>query len=528
MADSPSSGRSERLTRNAGVTVVGALGGVAAGLLLDVAIAATYGAGPVTDSLFVAIRVPIGLAVIVMAAANQSLVPTFTRWQASKPAPGVSHAVSKVFTATLLLSAAVALVGTVLAGPLVAVTAPGLTPGAAERAAQLARLLFWIVPPVCTAEVLRAYMNARRRFGVPAAMNVVMNGLAAALIIVWGRGSIGIAAVAYVLGSVAQLLFMVVMSARTGLRLRPVAAPFDSEVRDLGAVSVRPLAAAGLNPVARLVEQAVISFLPPGSITIVNYANRLISAIGGTVLFRSVMVVLLPRLTNAWQQDDTDEVRSLVRRGVLLMLRLAMPLTALMCVLGVPGAVVVFNRGEFSRHAAVLLGATLALYATSLIGQALQRALLAPFYAALSMKVPFRNSVYGVLSNLLLLPPVAFFLRHDELAALAGVAVAFSASQYVNVGHAAWHLRTLVGRVSDRQLVRSTWLLVCAGLAEAAVLVVMAVLLGLWEDRERLDLLVRTAVASVVGLLVFGVIVVSVERLHRIRRRRQTPLSQVG
>ena len=528
MPDARAPGRSERLTRNAGVTVVGALGGVVAGLLLDVAIAATYGAGRSTDSLFVALRVPIGVAVIVMAAANQSLVPTFTRWHASKDTAGFSRSVSKVFTATLLLSASIALLGTVAARPLVAITAPGLSPEVADRAADLARLLFWLVPSVCTAEVLRAYMNARRRFGVPAAMNVVMNGVAAALIIYRGQDDIRVAALAYVLGAAAQLVFMVVMAARTGLRLRPVVAAFDREVRELGRISVRPLTAAGLNPVARLVEQAVISYLPSGSITIVNYANRLISAIGGTVLFRSVMVVLLPRLTSAWQAEDKDQVRSLVRRGVLLMLRLAVPLTALMCVLGVPGAVVVFDRGEFTRAEAVLLGVTLGVYATSLVGQALQRVLLAPFYAALSMKVPFRNSIYGVLANLALLPPVVLLLRDEELAALAGVAVAFSVAQYVNVAHAGWHLRTLVGPVSDRSLVLSTWVIVGAGLAQTAVLAAGGLLLGLYDEQDRVDLLVRTGLVSLAGFGLFAGIVLGTDRLRRARRRRHAALSETA
>jgi putative peptidoglycan lipid II flippase len=371
-------------------------------------------------------------------------------------------------------------------------------------------------------------MNSQRRFGVPAAMNVVMNGLAAVLIITRGQDDIRVAAFAYVLGAAAQLLFMVVMSGRTGLRLRPVAAPFDREVRELGRISVRPITAAGLNPLARLVEQAVISFLPSGSITIVNYANRLISAIGGTVLFRSVMVVLLPRMTSAWHDEDPEQVRSLVRRGVLLMLRLAVPLTALMCVLGVPGAVVVFHRGEFTREAAVLLGITLALYATSLVGQAVQRALLAPFYAALSMKVPFRNSVYGVLANLALLPPVVFFLRDQELGALAGVALAFSAAQYVNVGHAAWHLRKLVGRVRDRSLVLSAWTLAAAGLVQSAVLGAGGLLLGVFDERDRVDLFVRTGLVSLAGLGVFVGIVAAVDRIGRVRRRRAAALSGIS
>ncbi|MDX6324658.1 MAG: putative peptidoglycan lipid flippase [Nocardioidaceae bacterium] len=513
--------RQKGLSGNAAVTVVGALAGVLTGLLLDVAIAATFGAGAATDALFVAMRLPIGLAVIVMASANQSLVPTFTSWRAAKNADDFSRSVCNLLTATLVLGACLALVGSLLAAPLMAVTAPGLSGADSSRAAQLAMILFWILPCVAAAEVLRAYMNAQRRFGVPAAMNVVMNGGAALIILVWGSRGIAVAATAYLAGALAQLLFMMLMASRTGLRLRPVVAFRDPELLAAGRVSVRPLTAAGLNPLARLAEQILVSFLPSGSITIVNYANRLVSAIGGTVLFRSVMVVLLPRLTEAHHHGDRDEARSLVRSGILLMLRLAIPLTALMAVLSVPGALAVFHRGQFSRQDAVLLGITLAVYSSSLVGQAVQRALLAPFYAALSMRVPLRNSVWGLVANIVLLLPVAFFLRGRETAALVGVGLAFSLSQYVNVAHAWWHLRRTLGKVAGPSMRRRVAVLLAASLVEAAVLVAGTLLMGLQNDLGRLDLLVRTSVVAVCGLLAFAACVAVAQRTRLVGRGQQ-------
>ena len=66
------------LLRQAGSTSAIAMLAVLAGFLLDVVIAATYGAGPITDAFFVSARIPLGIWALAVAAANQALVPAFS------------------------------------------------------------------------------------------------------------------------------------------------------------------------------------------------------------------------------------------------------------------------------------------------------------------------------------------------------------------------------------------------------------------------------------------------------------------
>ena len=176
---------------------------------------------------------------------------------------------------------------------------------------------------------------------------------------------------------------MCLMAVRQGLRIVPALDLRDTQLRFIGKLCVRPLAAASLNPVARIGEQLMVSFLPVGSITILNYGYLIVSAIGGTVFFRSVIVALLPRLTDAHNRGGQDEVRRYTGLGVRIMLALSLPLTGFMAVLGLPAAVLVFDRGRFVLSSADVLGYVLMVYSISLVGSAVQRAVLAPFCARL-------------------------------------------------------------------------------------------------------------------------------------------------
>ncbi len=490
--------------RQSGLTGIAAGAGLIAGLILDISIALKFGAGRNTDSFFVAARIPIALTAVVMAAANQALVPAFRTSLTQRGDRSTDRLISMIIAVVLVVGAAVVLLSWLLAAPLVHITAPGLTPGSDyPLAASMVPVMFAMIPLTAIAEVMRAYLNARYAFVAPALMTVVLNGLAAAMILVLpllGWHEIHLVAVAFLAGAAAQAVFMCVMAVRQGLRIRPELDLGDEQLRSVGKLLIRPLGAAGLNPVARIGEQLMVSFLPEGSITILNYGFLVISAVGGTVFFRSVIVALIPRITDAHNRDGQAEVRRYTGLGIRIMLAISVPLTAFMAVLGKPVAIAVFFRGKFILSAAELLGTVLIVYSIALVGSAVQRALLAPFYARLDTRAPLRNAFYGVLANMVLLPLLVLPLGLNNQYAIVGVALAYSLAQYVNVGHAWYRLNRIDGNPGTGVLPFAGKLLM-ASICSAAVMIGVALPLHLYDPHlDRVQLLLRTPFDGLLGL----------------------------
>jgi murein biosynthesis integral membrane protein MurJ len=494
--------------RQSGLTGVAAMAGVIAGLILDISIAFRFGAGASTDSFFVAARIPLGLIAVITAAANQALVPAFRTSLTQRGERSTDRLISMVIAVVVIAGAALVLLSWLVAGPFVHITAPGLPlPVEYHNAASMVPVMFAMIPLVAIAEVLRAYLNARYAFVAPALMTVVLNGLAAAMIIVLpllGWKNIFLVAIAFVAGAAAQLVFMLVMAIRHGLRIRPALDLGDEQLRSVGRLCVRPLGAAGLNPVARVGEQLIVSFLPPGSISVLSYGFLINSAVGGTVFFRSVIVALVPRLTDAHNRGGQSEVRRITGLGVRIMLAISLPLAAFMAVLGKPAAIAVFHRGNFLLPQAELLGTVLIVYSISLVGQALQRALLAPFYARLDTRTPLRNALYGLIANLVLLPVLVLPFGVHNTNAIIGVALAYSLAQYVNAGHAWYRLTHTDGNPLRGVLPFASRLVVASGLSAVAMIGASLVLnLGdASRNAERAQLLIRTPIAGVIGLVV--------------------------
>jgi murein biosynthesis integral membrane protein MurJ len=489
------------LVRQSGLSSIFALAAVGSGLVLDASIASRFGAGRTSDAFYVALRVPVGMGVVAMSAATQALVPTFSVWLVDKGQREGTRLASALFTAVLLGGALLAGVLAALAWPLMRLTAPGMTAHQVNMAASVARVLFLMVPLICAAEVLRALLNSHYVFSAPAGMNVVMNGTAAALVLGLRSNQVSSIAWAYVAGAAMQLLFMAGVTIRSGVRYRPtLPTRGDAELRRAGRNSVRPIAAGSLNPLARVGEQLLVSFLPPGSITLLTYGNRLISAIGGPG-FRSVVVTLLPRLSRAHARHDDEEIGDLTRAGMRIALAVAVPLTVLVAVLGEPAARIAFRRGNFSRADTDLLGLLLAFYAISLVGSGVQRVFLAPFFARLDTSTPLRNTVYGVVANLVLIPSLLLLLPWTGERQVLTVAVAYSVAQYVNVGHGWYRLSTAVG-VRMRGVGFYLFNLVVAAGAGAVTMMVSARALHLSGPLDRIELLWRTGVVAAAGLVV--------------------------
>jgi murein biosynthesis integral membrane protein MurJ len=491
--------RRGRLVRQSALTSLAAGAAVASGLLLDATIASRFGAGAATDAFFVAARIPLGLLAIVMVVANQALVPAFSTWVTQKGEQEADRLVSLVLVGTLLVTSALAAAAYLAAYPLMRLSAPGLDAPDAVLAASVARVMFLLIPLVSLAEVLRAVLNTRFAFVAPASMHAVMNGLAAGIVVLFAGVDVHVVAWAYLLGAGAQLVLLAVMAGRRGFRFVPTLSLADTELLATGRLTVRPLLGAGLNPVARSCEQLVVSFLPVGSITILNYGYRLISAVGGSVFFRSVMVTLLPRLTRASAGGDEAESRRVTTLGLQMMVAVSLPLTAFLAVLSGPLVRTLFRRGSFSSADASLLGVVLAVYTASLVGSALQRAMLAPFFARLDTRTPFRNTFYGVAANMALLAVIVLPLRNEARLPVVGVALAYSLAQYVNLAHAWLRLRHIVARPlagAGPLLVR----VAVASAASAALMIVVSSGLDLQGRTSAADLLLGGGLTALAGL----------------------------
>ena len=243
------------VVRQSGITSAVAMLGVFSGLLLDLAWTSVFGLGKESDAWVLALRVPLSVTAIAMVVANQVLVPTFAAWSTRLEQREQARAQSAVLLAVSGFAIALATLLTVFARPIVAGIAPGFAevPGKLELAATMTQIIAWYIPCVLMAEVLRCWLNAHLVVGFPAAMTLVLNLVAGVLILAFAHGNEHMVPLAYVAGSMVQVLAMAGMALAKGWR--PALPDFrHPEVTHTFRLFGRPTAGAALNPVVRILE----------------------------------------------------------------------------------------------------------------------------------------------------------------------------------------------------------------------------------------------------------------------------------
>ncbi len=423
-----------RLLRDSRAGSAGAMAALVTGLALDLTLAILLGAGRNTDALFVALRIPIGVAVFFPPTAIQVLVPAITKWFEVDDRETVNSKTSSVLVATMAFGSVLAVLGVALSPGLVRVMAPGLGPETHDLAASLSRIAFLMIPPAAMSQVLRAYRHAARRHGLASALQAVLGlTIVTVLLVAPGEVEVGLVVWAYLLGSGLQLLVALFLARSQGFRFRWQFRA-DSDVRALGGRSLRPLAASGIQLGTRIAEQMVASFLAPGSITILTYANRLISAIGGTLFFKPIVTAFLVPMSKLQALRDEKGVRALLRDGFRLLLFVSTSLALLVAIAAPPFVSGLFALGDLSADQAAILGIVVAVYSASLPTAGTQRILLAVTFARLDTSPYLRNTVYGALANLAFL--AVFAALWEWPLKILIVPIAYGLAQIVNTWHA--------------------------------------------------------------------------------------------
>ena len=470
--------------------------GVFSGFLVDASMAAIFGAGARTDAFFIAATIPFALASLLLAATNQVLVPLVNGWFRESSDQEALARIGSLLGTGLAIGAAVAVVGILLAPVIPAVIAPGAAAETQRAAATMTALLFVTVVTRVGAEILRATLNARFSFVGPAAMPLVENGTVLVLILVlhphFGVRSV---AIGYFVGGVAQFAFMAIVAATRGVLARPRVRFRDPEVRSALRLMVLPLSGTGLIMLSRIAERFLASFLPAGQLTILNYAWVVVNSIGGAVFFRSVVVALLPRLSQA--RDDERATRRILGDGVLLMLVISIPLLVVVVVLAQPLVALAFQRGAFNASQAAMLAGVIAIYALQFPFDAVNRVYVSYWYARLDTVVPFWNVAIGVVLDIVF--AIALFFPWG----IYGIAFAYVLSSVGYLAHGVWSVHRRVS-MPTREIITYAVKISLASIASGAVMVL--VLEALPKARDFATRLTDLAVPAIIGgaVLVIG------------------------
>jgi len=435
----------------------------------DVLIAALLGAGPVADAFFVANRLPnLFRRLFGEGAFNAAFVPAFSGLLASEghdAAQKFAEQAAAVMTFWLL---GLTVLAELFMPYLMAVLAPGFAaiPAKFHLAVTLSRIAFPYMPLICLTALLSGVLNGLDRFAAAAAAPVVYNLTSIAFMI----GLLHLVptpghALAYgvSVSGVFQLLLVAWAVRRAGYRLHLPRPRLTPEMRLLLRRMAPGLLGAGVTQLNLSVDVIIGSLLPPGTVSVLYYADRINQLPLGTI-GAAVGTALLPTLSRQVVGKHPEEAIGTLNRAIEYALVLTLPAALALTVAREPILSVLFGRGAFDATAVYKSSQALAAYAIGLPAFVMVKVLIPGFFARGDTSTPVKVGMASIGLNLAL--NLAFMgpLQH------MGPPLSSSVAAWANVSALAWVLHTRGQFVVDAALNRRAARMLAASLAMAVVL----------------------------------------------------------
>ncbi|RYD07073.1 hypothetical protein N752_00390 [Desulforamulus aquiferis] len=256
-----------------------------------------FGATAVTDAYVVAFNIPNAVFAIVIGALAVVVVPVFSEYVAKGQKDEAWRLFNTVITMVIVVFSVLTVVGFFAAPLLVKLTAPGLPADTATLAIRLTVIMLPILIFYGLATVFQGLLNANQVFAIPALSTSVTNLviIISALTLGGWYGVEGLA-VGTVGGFVLAALIQVPKLRQQGFRFK-----FSTDWRHPGVRKVMYLVGpvaigTSLNQIYLIIDRILASGLVEGSISALNFANRLILMPIGFLSWRWVPLSTLPLL----------------------------------------------------------------------------------------------------------------------------------------------------------------------------------------------------------------------------------------
>ena len=489
------------------------------GFVRDMVVALAFGAGPITDAFFVAFRIPNMLRrLLAEGALSTAVIPVFTEYHVNRSPADFARMLRAVLALGLLALGVATVLGIVLAPWLLPVIAPGFTadPAQAELTVLLTRVMFPYLLLVGLAALANGVLNTHGRFFAAALGPALLNlGMIGGVLLLARRVQPPVLALAIgvLVGGGAQLAAQLPSLRRLGALVAP-----SSELRHpaVGRVArLIPAAVFGLAAVqvTVFVNTLLASLLPPGSISFLYYADRLMEFPLG-VFGIALASASLPAMARQAAARDDAGVAATLQFALRLSCYVAMPATVGLLMLRVPITRVLFERGRFGPAATAATADALAGYAVGLVAFAAARIAAQVFYALGEPGTAVRMGALAVGAN------VVAAVALMQPAGAVGLALASSIGAWVNLAALMVAARRRLGPGGERGVAASAVRTLGASLPLAAWCLLAT---RLWPATGRLGDAVTLLIVVAGGGAIFWIASVLLAVPERTALREMLP-----
>lgn len=480
------------------------------GVIRDRILAGEFGAGDILDTYFAAFRIPdLVFNILVLGALSAGFIPLFTQYLEKHQKDAAWKLANQILNVLIIGLFALCLILLIFTPQLMKLITPGFVGEKFDITVNLTRILFLSPLILGMSSVFGGILQSYKRFFVYSLAPILYNIgiIIGALVFVKWWGVYGLA-IGVVLGTLMHLLIQIPTSVMLGFRYQPILRLKDEAMKKIGRIMIPRTLSLIISQLNLVVITIIASMLAAGSLSVFNFANNLqIFPVG--IFGISFAIAAFPTLSALSLKDDKRDFINSFSNTARQILFFIIPSMVLFIVLRAQIVRVVLGTGLFSWEDTILTMNALAMFSLSLFAQALIPLLIRGFYAFQNSLTPFVLGMFSVVVNivlsLMLTKQFDLFGTSFDFG-VAGLALAFSVSQIVNMILLWVFLRVKTGSLNESKILFSVLKISIAALIMAVVVQFMKFGIEPYFGTETfVGIFLQGFIAGIVGIAVFVV-----------------------
>lgn len=398
------------------------------GLVRDLVVAAVFGANKITDAFFVAFAIPnLFRALFAEGALSSAYIPILAEKQKIDREIALRYLNQLIYTVGGIILLIIFLVF-LFPKYIILLFMPGY--GNDTELLKIASTMLSIVMPylllVTVVAIITGYLNLLGSYFISYSSTAMLNIfmiLGAYIGHLYG-GSILYLAYGVFFGGLFQFLYVFIYSVKKNFRFVKFGES-DPDLKKTFLLIVPSIAGLGVSQINFVVGRIFASFLSPGSISYLYYANRLFQLPLG-VFSVALSSVSLTEMSKALADGDNGRAYKIIDKSIISLCFIVLPATAGLYSLSYEISSFIYKRRSFGELDTLFTSDALKMYALGLIFYSLVGLFTRVFYSKKDTVTPVKIAASMLILNIVLNYLLIIPLKH------AGIALASSIVAMLN------------------------------------------------------------------------------------------------
>lgn len=393
------------------------------GFVRELVLASSYGLSIYSDAYITALNIPLVIFTVIGTTLGTVLIPMYFEIERECGQEESMKYINNVFNIVIILCALLAILGLIFTEELVKVFAVGFKGETLKLTLDFTKIIIVGIIFTGLSYIMTAFLQIKDNFAIPGITSVPKNIIIIVSIVLSVKNNPYIMIWGALIGSISEFLFQLPFALKNGYKYRFYIDLKDKYIKKTIILIGPVLIGVSVNQLNTMIDRTLGSTLSKGSISALNYANKL-NLFVMALFILSISAVVYPKLSKLSQDNKESFFESIVQ-SINTVILLVMPISVGAIVLSKPIVKILFERGQFNQSATSMTAIVLVMYSIGMVTSGLREILSRIFYSLKDTKTPMKNGIITVIVNILLNIILIKYFK------IAGLALATSLSSTV-------------------------------------------------------------------------------------------------